>query len=383
MKRALMYASVASMIQQFNMENIHMLLSKGYEVDVACNMEQGNTITGEKIAQMKAELEKAGVRVFHVPVPRKLSDVTGIIRSFFGTVRLMNEGKYTLVHCHSPIGGLICRLANRFSRCYKQTRMIYTAHGFHFFKGNHPLKNLIFRTVEAFSARYTDTLITINQEDYAAAKSFRLKSGGRVEYVPGIGINLDRIASFTQKREELCRSLGIPENSLLLLSVGELNDNKNHAAVVEVLGQLPANCHYLICGQGINGEMLENMARDLGCGEQLHILGYRDDVLSVMKSCDVFVFPSKREGLSVALMEAMACGLPCFASDIRGNCDLITDEAGGALLKVDTFGQELAEQLKKIDDMRAFCEACAIKNTRRVNHFSRKTIEKQMDAIYT
>lgn len=383
MKRALMYASVASMIQQFNMDNIRLLRENGYEVDVACNMEQGSSISDERVAAMKRELEASGVRVTHVPVPRKVTAVGDIFRSVSQTRKLMNERRYDLVHCHSPIGGLTCRLANRLSRHYRHTRMIYTAHGFHFFKGNHPLKNFIFRTIEAFCARFTDTLITINREDYAAASTFRLKKGGRVEYVPGIGIDLDRIAGFSPKRQELCASLNIPESGTLLLSVGELNDNKNHRTVVEVLDKLPQDYHYLICGQGANKDALKALAKEKGCENRLHILGYRDDVPSVMKSCDFFIFPSKREGLSVALMEAMACGMPCFVGNIRGNCDLITEEAGGALLRVENFGTELVECLENIDDLAAFKAECVQKNTHRVIGFSRKAIEKQMDAIYT
>lgn len=380
MKRALMYASVASMIQQFNMENIRLLLEQGYEVDVACNMEQGSTVTEEKIASMKKELEAMGVKVYHIPVPRNITAIGGILESFRLSRRLMNERDYSLIHSHSPIGGMICRLANRFSKNYGKTEMIYTAHGFHFYKGA-PKKNwLMFYPVEWLCSRYTDVLITINQEDYALAKS-KMKAK-RVEYVPGIGIDLKRIAGFPQKRKEVCHSLGIPQDSVLMLSVGELNDNKNHGAVVEILDQLPDNYHYLICGQGANRPVLEAIAKEHGCDSRLHILGYRDDVISVLKSCDLYVFPSRREGLSVALMEAMACGMPCFVSNIRGNCDLIINEEGGALLTVDAFGQELVEKFKKIEDMAAFKENCGQKNTQRVNMFSRENVGKRMEWIY-
>lgn len=380
MKRALMYASVASMIQQFNMENIRLLLRQGYEVDVACNMEQGSTVTEEKIASMKKELEEMGVKVYHIPIPRNITAIGGILESFRLSRRLMNGRNYSLIHCHSPIGGMICRLANRFSKNYGKTEMIYTAHGFHFYKGA-PKKNwLMFYPVEWLCSRYTNVLITINQEDYALAKSkMRAK---RVEYVPGIGIDLKRIAGFPQKRKEVCHSLGISQDSVLMLSVGELNDNKNHGAVVEILDQLPDNYHYLICGQGANRPVLEAIAKEHGCDSRLHILGYRDDVISVLKSCDLYVFPSKREGLSVALMEAMACGIPCFVSNIRGNCDLIINEKGGALLTVDAFGQELIEKFKKIEDMAEFKENCGQENMQRVNMFSRETVGKSMEWIY-
>ncbi|UTY40797.1 glycosyltransferase [Allocoprobacillus halotolerans] len=123
----------------------------------------------------------------------------------------------------------------------------------------------------------------------------------------------------------------MPSDSTLLLSVGELNDNKNHKVIIQSLPELPSNVHYVICGRGPLKEQHEQLAKELHVENRLHLLGYRSDVIKIMKSCDIFVFPSKREGLSVALMEAMACGLPCIASRIRGNIDLITQGTNSIL----------------------------------------------------
>lgn len=333
MKRALMYASVASMIQQFNMNNIKLLIELGYKVDVACNFEFGSTISNEKIELLKNDLKDLNVDYYHIPVPRKITDLKNIKESYKQTLDLLNKMNYDLIHCHSPIGGLICRIANKNSNNYKNCKMIYTAHGFHFFKGNNPVKNFVFRNIEKYGAKYTDVLITINKEDYAAAKKFKLKKNGRVEYVPGIGIDLEKIDSIQGDKKKLCNELNIPEDSILLLSVGELNENKNHKAVIDTLPSLSENIHYIICGTGkLYDEYIEK-AKNLNIANRLHLLGYRDDVIKIMKSSDIFIFPSKREGLSVALMEAMACGLPCIASKIRGNTDLITFYDYGYLFK--------------------------------------------------
>lgn len=321
MKKALMYASVASMIQQFNMNNISLLQELGYKVDVACNFEFGSTITNEKIEKLKDQLIKMNVNFYQIPVPRKITDIKNLRLSYKMTKDLMNEKKYDLIHCHSPIGGIICRLANKHSKHYDLTRMIYTAHGFHFFKGNNPLKNFLFRNIERYGARYTDTLITINKEDYAAAKKFKLRKNGTVEYVPGVGIDIDKINLIQGNKEELCKELNIPVDSILLLSVGELNDNKNHKVVIECLPELPKNVHYLICGVGPLKEQHEELAKKLDVLDRLHLLGYRNDVIRIMKSCDVFIFPSKREGLGLAAIEAMACGLPLITSNRHGILD--------------------------------------------------------------
>lgn len=371
MKKALMYASVASMIQQFNMNNIKLLQELGYEVHVACNFEFGSTISNEKISKLKEDLTNMNVKYYHIPVPRKISDFSNLYLSYKKTLKLMNENKYNLIHCHSPIGGIICRIANKHSKNYSNARMIYTAHGFHFFKGNNPIKNFIFKNIERYGARFTDTLITINKEDYNAAKEFKLKKNGTVEYVPGIGIDLDKINAIEGNKEDLCKELNIPIDSILLLSVGELNQNKNHRVVIEQLDKLPGNVHYIICGQGSLKEEYESLAKEHNVQHRLHLLGYRDDVLKIMKSCDVFVFPSKREGLSVALMEAMACKLICVASRIRGNVDLENNN-------IYYFEKENAQQLNDVIMKAINKESENID----LKHYSSKYINSVIRSIY-
>ena len=373
MKKALMYASVASMIQQFNMNNISLLQELGYKVDVACNFEFGSTITDEKIKKLKEQLKKMDVNFYQIPVPRKITDIKNLRLSYKMTKDLMNEKKYDLIHCHSPIGGIICRLANKHSKHYDSTRMIYTAHGFHFFKGNNPLKNFLFRNIERYGAKSTDTLITINKEDYAAAKKFKLKKNGTVEYVPGVGIDIDKINSIQGNKEELCKELNIPVDTILLLSVGELNDNKNHKVVIECLPELPKNVHYIICGVGPLKEQHEELAKKLDVLDRLHLLGYRNDVIKIMTSCDVFIFPSKREGLSVALMEAMACGLACIASEIRGNVDLIENSTNGYLFNNKRENDLLNAFRKAINNKKGDLD---------MEQYSTKKICQQMKKIY-
>lgn len=375
MKRALMYASVASMIQQFNMDNIKLLKSLGYEVDVACNMKVGSTISDEKIKEMELEFESIGVKVYHIPVPRKVTAIGQILKSIKETKYLINSREYDLIHCHSPIGGMICRLANRISKTYGKARMIYTAHGFHFFEGA-PKKNwLLFYPVEKLSSYFTDILITINEEDYALAQK-KMKAK-QVVYIPGVGVDLEKIAQVKEMRTALCQELGIQQDRILMLSVGELNDNKNHRCVVEVLNQLPEEYHYLICGQGHTKEVLEQLAKECGCMDRLHLMGFREDVIAIMKSCDMFLFPSKREGLSLAVMEAMACGMPCVVSGIRGNTDLI-DTKGGMVLPVEEFGTTLAAYIGRKPQL----DECRKYNVIKVKTFSKEYVEKDMIKIY-
>ncbi len=341
MKKALMYASVASMIQQFNMNNIKLLIELGYKVDVACNFEFGSTISNEKIEQLKKDLTVLGVNYYHIPIPRKITDIKSIYEAYQLSKKLMNEKKYDLIHCHSPIGGLICREANKHSENYTKCKMIYTAHGFHFFKGNNPIKNFIFKSIERHAAKYTDILITINKEDYEHAKHWHFKLNGCVNYVPGIGIDTLAINEVKGDKKALCQSLGIPKNSQLLLSVGELNTNKNHVAIIDALPNISSTYHYLICGNEPQKNFLIERAKRLGVLERVHLLGYRSNVITIMKACDFFVFPSKREGLSVALMEAQAAGMCCIVSKIRGNTDLVENRCNGFVLDTKQFSEQL------------------------------------------
>ena len=381
MKKALMFASVASMIQQFNMENIKLLQSLGYKVDVACNFQFGSTITQEKIEKLKQELRNLSVEYHDIPIPRKISNIKDLNKSFKLTKKLMNKENYNLIHCHSPIGGVICRIANKNSNNYKNSKMIYTAHGFHFFKGNSIMKNFIFRSIERYCARLSDIIITINKEDYIAAQKFKLKNDGKVEYVPGIGINLDFINTAIGDKFRLCKEINVSKDSILLLSVGELSKRKNHIVMINALKGLPNNVHYLICGKGDLEKSYRELSQRLGVSDRVHLLGFRSNIIEIMKSRDIFIFPSLQEGLPVALMEAMACGLPCIASSIRGNVDLL-DKKNGILIDKNISSSY-------IEAINTICENKTLKkeliNNAQKNsiHYSTRVINDMMVNIYT
>lgn len=376
-KRALMYASVASMIQQFNMENIRLLLADGYEVDVACNLQQGSTITPEKIAAMKAELEEMGVRVFHVPVPRKISAIRDIVTAFRMTRDIIAQGEYSLIHCHSPIGGVLCRLANRFSGRYGKARMIYTAHGFHFFKGAPLLNWVIFYPLEWFSSRYTDVLITINLEDFALAQK-KMKAK-QVVYVPGIGVDVTKFRNAAAASREARDSLGLADGEMLLLSVGELSVRKNHEVVLRALASLKLDAYqYLICGLGPLEERLREVVRELKMEDRVRFLGYRNDIPQIMNAADAYLFPSLQEGLPVALMEAMAAGKAVACSRIRGNTDLIEKDGGVLFDPVNV--EECANAIRSLLD--ADYGQMGRFNAEKIKGFSREAVEKQMFEIY-
>ena len=211
-------------------------------------------------------------------------------------------------------------------------KVFYTAHGFHFYKGA-PLKNwLIFYPIEKFCSRFTDTLITINSEDYELAKK-KMKAKC-IEYVPGVGVDVDKFKNAVVDKAAKRRELGIPENAFLLLSVGELNENKNHQIVIHELVQLRnSNIHYLIAGEGPLHDDLIKLSEDLDVKQQVHVVGFRNDVEQLYKTADVNVFPSIREGFGLAAIEGMAAGLPLICSDNRGTREFAEDGVNAIVCK--------------------------------------------------
>lgn len=325
MKTVLVITSVASMVDQFLFPTLELFQNMEYEVHVACNFDKGNTCSDERVLELKSKLRDRNILYHQIDFAREVSKVSENIRAYKEVYKLVSDHKYDLIHCHSPIGGLITRLACRKIRKHG-TPVIYTAHGFHFFKGA-PIKNwMLYYPVEKLCSRWTDVLITINQEDFSFAK--RKMKSKKIEYIPGIGIDLERITNIDVDRTEKRRELGVPNGAILLLSVGELNKNKNHETVIRAIADM--DVHYIIAGRGDLEDQLRLTIEELGLTNRVKLLGYRKDIVELCKTADVFVFPSFREGLSVSVMEAMGSGLPIVCSRIRGNTDLI-DENGGEM----------------------------------------------------
>lgn len=253
------------------------------------------------------------------------------IHAYKSLKKIIDQGQYDLIHCHTPVGAMIARLAAASAR-RKGTKVIYTAHGFHFFKGA-PLVNwLAYFPAEWLLGGLTDVLITINKEDFSfAQKHIHAK---RVEYVPGVGIDTARFGAGDHDRSEKRRELGFGASDFLAITVAEMTKNKNHTTVLKAMALLKEkpeyeNMYYLICGRGEQWPNLEQEAKELGISDHVVFLGYRHDVPELCRCSDLFVFMTLREGLPVALMEAMSCGLPTICQRIRGNTDLIDEGVQG------------------------------------------------------
>lgn len=312
----ILYVTTIGITMRFFKSFVRSLLDEGHIVDIATN---------EVDSEVPHCYREWGC-IIHPLDTSRFPLNKGNINAIKQIKRLVSENHYDIVHCHTPVAAMCTRLACRKARKHG-TKVLYTAHGFHFYKGAPLINWLIYYPIEKICAHFTDVLLTINQEDFALAQ--KKMSAKRVEYVPGVGINLENFDSIRADVFAKRRELGIPEEATLLLSVGELNENKNHETVIRALSELK-DVYYIVAGEGERRPYLEDLIRTLDLSHRVKLLGFRTDIVELCGAADAFVFPSHREGLSVSVMEAMACGLPVVCSKIRGNTDLI-DENGGIL----------------------------------------------------
>lgn len=305
----------------------------------------------------------------------------GNLKAYKELKHIIDEGEYDIIHCHTPVGAMLTRLAAKQAR--KQgTKVFYTAHGFHFYKGALAINWILYYPVEKWLSRYTDVLITINKEDYERAKTFK---AGKVCYVPGVGIDLKKFNVGYVNKEQKRKEIGVSADDFVLLSVGELIPRKNHEVVIRalsVLKQLDKLNHieYVICGRGAYETDLKKLAEGLDVADHVHFLGYRNDISEICNCADLFVFMSHQEGLPVALMEAMACGLPAVCSNIRGNTDLIEDGVTGLL--ANNTPEEVAQSISKMKSDTALRNRVASAALQKIKQFDLSSVEDEMSKIY-
>lgn len=375
MEKVLMLASVPSMIGQFNMPNIKLLQEMGYEVHVACNFDDRSVWDNLRVEQFIKQLEECNVTYQQINFSRNILKFAEHKMAYQQLLKLVKSNNYRFIHCHTPIGGAIARLVAHKTN----TKIIYTAHGFHFYQGAPLLNWLIFYPVEKYLSKYTDVLITINSEDYNRA--LKLKAN-EVFYVPGIGIDDSMFQMCNIEKGVKRKELHIDDNEIVLLSIGELSKRKNHEIVIKAINQLGTKeVKYVICGIGQQEERLKQLANDLGVSSQVQFLGYRGDIDEICRASDIFAFPSLQEGLPVALMEAMASGLPVICSKIRGNTDLVEEQQGGYLVEasnVDDYVQTITKLIKNTSER----EKYGAFNKEVIKEYSIDKVNDRMSFIY-
>lgn len=348
-KKVLMLAAKANMIQQFNHRNIKILQNLGYEVHIATNMVDFGSMSKDENERFKLWMNDNNVIAHQVDFERRMGTLKGNIRSISQLREIFKTNDFSFIHVHSPLGSILGRfVANQF-----KVPAIYTAHGFHFFKGGPKSGWIVFYPLEWLFSFFTDTLITINDEDYSLAK--RHLHSKRIVQIHGIGVDVKRARRVTQEerataRRQVRRKLNIPEDAFLISSVGELSDRKNHRVVLEALKMLPIEnrkrTYYIIAGTGNNSGMLRSIANSFNFTEHFKLLGYRSDVHNINYASDISILPSLREGLGIAGLDAVIDGIYLIGTNKGGVSDYIKENVNGKLFNPINY-QELQILLKE------------------------------------
>ena len=329
MKKILYITTISGFLPQFEKNDVKIMQEMGYEIHYASNFHHPVYPFDEK------KLKEQGIVLHQIDVSKSPLNIRRNGRAVLQLKGIIDREGIQMIHCHNPMGGVAGRMAAHFSK--RDPYVIYTAHGLHFYQGAPLLNWLFFYPAERFLARWTDALVTINGEDYLRAKrKFRLKPRGFVEQIHGVGVDMNRFKPMPDTVSQKRRELGIPENAFHMVTAAELNDNKNQKVIIEAMAKLNRkDIYYSLCGKGANEEMLRKLIAEKHLEEQVRLLGFRTDMESILQTADVFAFPSIREGLGIAAVEALACGIPLVVSDNRGSREYAENEINGIVCKPD------------------------------------------------
>lgn len=383
MKKALIIASVASMIEQFNMNNIKLLQELGYQVDVATNFKNSGNINEKRSCELVKELQVLDVNCFQIDFDRGILSKNNI-KAYKQIKRIINNNNYNLIHMHSPIGGVCGRLASKKVR-KAGTRVIYTAHGFHFYKGAPLLNWIIFYPSEKYLSKYTDCLITINEEDYNLAKK-KFKKCKKIELVHGVGVDEDKFnfEMSSEEKHKLRESIGLNDNDFVLIQVGELNKNKNQIMSIKAMRELVKeypNIHLVLVGKGKLESYYNNKIEEYNLKRNIHMLGYRTDIPQLLKISNCLVATSRREGLGLNVIEGIYSRLPCIATLNRGHQEIIEDQVNGFLIKINEW-DELNKKIIELIFNKELYNKFVENGNKKLNIFFINVVEKKMKEIY-
>lgn len=315
----LLITTISGFLPKFLMQDVQMLQEMGYTVHYASNF-QNPVYECDRQA-----LEEEGIVCHDIPIAKSPLDMKANLTALQQLNKIVDQYEIAAIHCNNPVGGVLGRLT---SGRHRKPYVIYTAHGFHFYHGA-PAKNwMIYYPAERFLAHRTNQLITINHEDKTLSERFRLRKHGSTTRIPGVGLDTQRFLPRIDMRAEYRKKIGLDEGCFVFLAVGELNNNKNHRTIIKAFSRIrKKNAKLLICGEGPCRGELQELIAELKLSEQVMLCGYQTRIEEYYQSADCFMFPSVREGLGMAAVEAMACGLPLIVGDNRGTREYAFENA--------------------------------------------------------
>ncbi|UOF88970.1 glycosyltransferase family 4 protein [Fodinisporobacter ferrooxydans] len=369
MKKAAFVASTYRHIQAFHMPYLLLLQRYGYEIHVFAREDEAKRI-----------IRDANVMCHDIPIQRSPFHWENW-RAFRELLKRFHAESFDLVHVHTPVAGILGRAAAGLSNV---PNVLYTAHGFHFFRGAPLLHWILYYPLEYLMARLTDHLIVINEEDYDLAQ--RLPVRGQVHYVPGVGLD---VASYQLQdgdgaRQRLRKELGICKEDFVIVCIAEFTANKNQMQLIHAVRLLKTRGKHVKCllvGQGETQRQVREQAKRQGLESDVFFLGTRLDIAEILAAADVCALVSLREGLPRSLMEAMACGKPIVATRIRGNRNLVVHEETGFLVTPGN-AQETADAMVRLHASPELCATMGRKSKILSKSLDLSVILAKMERIY-
>lgn len=369
MKKALIISTVIGFIVNFELNDIEILQKLDYEVHCATNYNTPcDIVKYNKFKQMN-------IIQHQINFTRNPLSIENI-HAYIDLKHLIIWGKFDIIHCHTPVGGVLGRIA---TINVKTCKVLYTAHGFHFYKGAPLLNWMLYYHVEKILSKYTDALITINNYDYHIAKSkFNAKSTYRIH---GVGIDLEKFNPNNVNRNTIREEFKIKPKEKLIVSVGELSKDKNQMCILKTINRLKKTNHKnyicLIAGSGPLENQLNKYIKKHNISSNVKLIGYRTDIQELLSAADIFIFSSKFEGLPVALMEAIAMKKFIICSKVRGNEDIVIDNH--CFFK---YNDDRNAAYKIINTSDNIIEESIKKNYENLEKFSLNSVNKEMERIY-
>lgn len=371
--KILFVATVRSHIGQFHMPFIRELKARGVEVHAAFKDNSAD----------KPGLDLSAIdKTFEVPFERWPLRPNNI-KAYRELKKIIDGNGYDAVHCHTPMGAVITRLAAKSAR-KKGTKVIYTAHGFHFFKGASIKNWMFFYPVEKYLSKYTDCLITINSEDCELAHKKKFRAG-KIYKVHGVGVELDKFKAVdADEKARLRAEYGYDGDTFIMIYPADLSVRKNQPMLFDALQKIAEknkNVKLLLPGQPIRLEEYKRMISERGIADNVEFLGYRRDINNLVGLSDLSVASSFQEGLPINIIEAMAMGNAIVATDVRGNNDAVEDGVNGYLVPVgdsDLMAEKILELMNDREKLRTFGE----NGLDMVKDFSTENVNREMLTIY-
>ena len=367
MKKILYITTVSRTINAFLIPHINMLLDKGYQVDCACYIDK----------EIDQSLLDRGVKIYEVPFSRNPLNLQNN-KAYKQLVKLQQENNYDIVHVHTPVASVYGRLLKV---KFPKLKTIYTVHGFHFHQNGSKLNWMIYYPIEKFMTRFTDSIITINSEDYERANKFNIPN---VYKHNGVGVDFASYDPGNMDKEQARKKLGLDKDDFVVLMIAEVNKNKNHKQMIEavkLLKERNIDIKVICAGDGVLLEEIKQEIEKNELSDYIQMLGFRRDIPELVASCDVGILLSHREGLPKNIMELMACKKPVIGTNIRGIRDLVLDKYNGFLVEVGD-NEDTANKIEILKEHSEMLEEMSENAYEFIKEYSIDKVTKQLESVY-